>query len=61
MGEGAVDLRVVSDVTNGTDCRSQTLVGQSRVEAGVVHDVNETEVEARVHGLEVGKVAVDPC
>jgi len=58
--EGAVDPREFSDVTNGADRRSRNLVDHSRVEAEVVHDVSETEVEARV--LEVGKAAaVGPC
>ena len=48
-------------MTNGDDCRSQTLVGRSGAEAGVAHDVNGTEVEARVHVREAGKVEVDPC
>jgi len=48
-------------VTSDVDRRSQSPVGCSRGEAGVVHDVNETGVVARVRVHEAGKVAADLC
>jgi len=50
---------VVPSATNGGDSRSQSLVGHSRGEAGVVHGENGTGVVVLARGEE--KAAVDPC
>ena len=44
---------------SGGDSRSQSLVGHSKEEVGVVHGGNGTEVVVHARGEE--KVAVDPC